>query len=132
MLADVREELAEWGYLDPSADTFDRGYTDHLKVKKEDAKRIWSILETLYYEKTSDIKVEGQRLYNLFVRSRIKDKNISKANSLWNSFYNNFAKPDYSLIPIVIRHSYYFKTNTNSPFNLRGAQKQGLKFLKRL
>ena len=125
MLADVREELAEWGYLDPSADTFERSYTDHLKVKKEDAKRIWSILETLYYEKTSDIKVEGQRLYNLFVRSRIKDKNISKANSL----YNNFAKPDYSLIPIVIRHSYYFKTNTTSPFNLRGAQKQGLKFL---
>ena len=129
MLADVRQELAEWGYLDPSADTFERGYEEHLKVKKEDAKRIWSILETLYYEKTSDIKVEGQRLYNLFVRSRIKDKNLSKANSLWNSFYNNFAKPDYSLIPIVIRHSYYFKTNTTSPFNLRGAQKQGLKFL---
>ena len=129
MLAETREELAEWGYLDPSADTYARQYTDHLKVKKEDAKRIWSILETLYYEKTSDIKIEGQRLYNLFVRSKIKDKNISKANSLWNSFYNNFAKPDYSLIPIVIRHSYYFKTNTNSPFNLRGAQKQGLKFL---
>ena len=129
MLANTRETLQEWGYLDPDAEVYERDYTEHITVKKEDAKRLWSILETLYYEKTSDIKVEGQRLYNLFVRSQIKDKNIANANRRWNEMFNNFAKPEYSLIPIVIRHSYYFKNNTTSPFNLRGAQKQGLKFL---
>jgi len=128
---ETREKLQEMGYIGPDNETFKRGRfkEEHITIKKDEAKRIWNILETLYYEKTSDIKVEGQRLYNLFVRSKITDKNLLKASKLWCSLYNNFAKPDYTLIPTIIRHSYYFKTNTTTPFNLRGAQKQGLKFL---
>jgi len=131
----TRETLADWGYLDKDAKTYKQkdpqtgDEEDFLTVKLEDARRLWNILETIYYEKTSEIKVEGQRLYNLFIRSSITDRAIKKANNLWNSQFNNFAKPDYSAIPIIARHSYFFKSNTTTPFNLRGAQKQGLKFL---
>ena len=129
-----RDELAEWGYIDDTQDLitirFNKYDSDETyPINKEDAKRLWSILETLYYEKTSDIKVEGQRLYNLFVQTTIMEKSLPKANHTWNSKFNNFAKPNYSLIPVIARHSYYFKSETTKPFNLRGAQKQGLKFL---
>jgi len=122
----TREELAKLGYLDKDEKI---GSTEYINVSKEDAKRLWDILETLFYETTSEIKIEGEKLFNLWLRSTVSVKAEPKLNDEWNKRYNNFAKPDYANIPIFSKHSYYFKDNIKSPFKLREAQKEGLQYL---
>ena len=114
------------GYLDKNEKI---GSTEYINVSKEDAKRLWDILETLFYETTSEIKIEGEKLFNLWLRSTVSVKDEPKLNEEWNKMYNNFAKPDYTNIPIFSKHSYYFKDNLKSPFKLREAQKEGIQYL---
>jgi SNF2 family DNA or RNA helicase len=124
----TREVLADWGYLDKT-NTFAVDGTNIIAVTDEDAKRLWDILETIYYEGTSEMKIGGKRLYNFYIRSIVQEKYLTKIHHKWNSEYNNYAKPDYTNIPILSRHSYYFNNNTQTPFSLRGAQKEGIKYL---
>ena len=71
---------------------------------------------------------EGRRLFNVFLRKGIDSQSRGLIDGRWNKMFNNYTKPDLLKVPMFPSHNYYFgKKSAQTPFELREAQKEGIR-----
>jgi len=71
-------------------------------------------------------KMEGDRLFQIFLAEALMKEDQTKIEYLWNSKFNGYAPINYFKIPIGFNCSSTFK---NKPLFIRPAQREGLGFI---
>jgi superfamily II DNA or RNA helicase len=102
----------------------------NTKVKKEERLRYEQVYQDIiakYNEVVSKIQVEGNRLFDIFLRNEVTAGQQTRIEDLWNKTHNNYAHPNLDKIPIFVETSRYFGANVDTPFTLRQAQIGGIK-----
>jgi superfamily II DNA or RNA helicase len=129
---DTEDVLRELGY----------GY---LLQDKKKLRRLLNIIyqraRGLYHEIQSQARIEGDNLYSLSLALGENEPTLKTIEAMWNAKYNNFGMKPMSRVPIFMENRRHFgdigrfvadrfnEDGSAAGFNLREAQKDGLKFL---
>lgn len=126
----IAEPLEELGYD-----------LDNKKVVKALYRVVKDKVWALYHEISSQARIEGDNLYSAASALGLSKVEANALDLVFNIKYNNFAKKPISHIPIFLENMRHFgdlgnfTANMVKPdgkpagFNLRQAQKEGLRFL---
>lgn len=71
-------------------------------------------------------KMEGDRLFQIFLAEALKESDQKKIEYIWNSKFNGYSPINYFKIPVGFNCSTTFK---NKPLFIRPAQREGLGFI---
>jgi hypothetical protein len=103
---------------------------DAVNITSEEATEIKKSLFLEMKERLWDVKREGRRLFNVFLREDLTTESRQQIEELWNRRYNNFAKPMLSKQPIFVTHNILFGSKSKPMnFDLRQAQLEGIKHI---
>jgi len=97
-------------------------------VTDKESENIYSQLELSFLERRWDCANEGRRLFNKFLKEALTEDSQETIDKLWNTYYNNYSKPDLLKQPVFVTHNVLFGERDNAfEFGLREAQLEGVR-----
>lgn len=98
------------------------------EITKSEAREVKKELLLEMKERLWDVKREGRRLFNQFLKTEVDTNSVEEIQDRWNKKYNNYSKPNLNKQPIFVTHNILFGSKKKPMnFNLRQAQIEGLK-----
>lgn len=109
---------------------FNKSYkkmSDFEKDEQLEIKEVHRAVIAAYHERITRVKNEGNRIFNLFLKSEVSNSFQQLISQTWNEKYNNYSAPVLTAVPTFFRIARYFGQD-NKLFRLKKVQVNGVRF----
>jgi len=95
----------------------------------KEARELKKAIEAKYFDMISEIKEEGNRIFNQLIQNELTAAGQDIIADRWNKKFNTYKDPVSNKIPVFLKLARYFGTDVSKKFALNKIQLEGIKFI---